>query len=287
VVSLLVTFAAEIQAYEFVFAAGVKKAVGESWVSADLSGEDLRAVEWLEGGGSGGGANEFAFFGENEELIASEGESGCAESVLLPANFASLEFDATKAGGRFEAGIGPAMDAEEKAVEMNARGIVVGEYIVAGPDFFGAVWGDFQEDSAEAVTGREKNRVVDNEWSGGSDGGADRRTKWILKEDLSVRGIEGNEVGKSQNEKVTTAIDSGGDRRRVTGLIIGSFPKDFAGQFVKGDDSRAVASAYIQDERVALDERRASDTKEAFRSVKLFLRVECPSLLSGGEIEAG
>jgi len=161
VIALLLTFvAAKVEAYEFVFAAGVKKAVGESRMSTDLSGKNLCAVERLEGGGRGWSANEFAFFGEDEELIAHEGESGCAESVLLPADFAGLEFDATEAGGRFEAGIGPAMDAVEKAVETNAGCVVVGKYVVAGPDFFGAVWCDFQEYGAEAIAGGEKNVIV-------------------------------------------------------------------------------------------------------------------------------
>ena len=48
-ISLLLTFvAAKVEAYEFVFAAGVEKAVGESRMSADLSGENLGPVEWLE-----------------------------------------------------------------------------------------------------------------------------------------------------------------------------------------------------------------------------------------------
>src|SRR5437016_3648777 len=65
---LLVTFVtAKVEADEFVFAASVKEAVGESRMSADLSGKNLRASERCEGGRGGWSANEFAFFGQDEE----------------------------------------------------------------------------------------------------------------------------------------------------------------------------------------------------------------------------
>src|SRR5207248_1430203 len=102
---------AQVGADQFVFAAGIEKAVRLSRMSADLRGKNLRAVSWFESSRRSGCANEFAFFGENEQLIACEGDCGCAEIILFPANFAGLEFDATKACGWFQAGIGSAVDA--------------------------------------------------------------------------------------------------------------------------------------------------------------------------------
>src|SRR5256885_15247281 len=102
--SLLVTFrSAQVCADQLVFAAGVEKPVGQSRMSPDLSGKNLRAGSWFENGWRGVGADEFAFFGEDEQLISGESNGGRAEVVLLPANFAGFEFDTTKACRRFEA----------------------------------------------------------------------------------------------------------------------------------------------------------------------------------------
>jgi len=107
-----------------------------------------------------------------------------------------------------------------------------------------------------------------------------------LKKDFSVCGIEGDEVSEGKNEKVTTIVYCGGDGGRITGLIVGCFPKDFAGERVEGDDSGTVA-ADVEDNGVALDQRRAGDAEEAFGSVEIGLGVEVPNLFSGGEVEAG
>src|SRR5689334_5856577 len=61
-VSLLVTLrGAQVCADQFVFAAGVEKTVGQSGMSADLSGKNLRAGSWFESGWRCGRADEFAF----------------------------------------------------------------------------------------------------------------------------------------------------------------------------------------------------------------------------------
>lgn len=125
-ISLLVTFRiAKVEAYEFVFAARVKQAVGESGVSADLSGKNLRSVQRLERRRGGRGTNEFALFGYNEQLISNKCKRGRAECVFLPADFAGFQFDTTETRGWFEAGIGSAMNAEEEAIEINARRVVI------------------------------------------------------------------------------------------------------------------------------------------------------------------
>ena len=165
-------------------------------MSADLSGKDLPAVERLEGGRRGRSTNEFAFFGQDEELIAGECESGGTERLLLPADFAGLEFDATKAGGRIEAGIGSAVNSVEETIEVDAGCVVIGKNVVARPDFLGAAWRDFQEDSAETIAGGKKYLIVHNKWNGGSDGGANGWAKWILKEDFFTCRIEGDKVGE-------------------------------------------------------------------------------------------
>src|SRR5437588_714204 len=85
--ALLVTFrGAKVGADQLVFAAGVEKTVGESGMSADLSGENLRAGSWFENGWRSICANEFAFFGKDEQLISGERERCSAKIVLSPAN---------------------------------------------------------------------------------------------------------------------------------------------------------------------------------------------------------
>src|SRR5437763_8289072 len=139
-------------------------------MSADLRGKNLRAVSWFESSRRGGCANEFAFFGENEQLIACEGDRGCAEIILFPANFAGLEFDATKACGWFQAGIGSAVDAIKQPVVINAGGVVIGENVISGPDFFGTACANLQQDCTEAITGREKDLIINDERSRGGNG---------------------------------------------------------------------------------------------------------------------
>src|SRR5215831_16763136 len=106
-------------------------------MSADLIGQNLGAVERFERGRNGRSANEFAFLGQEEELIAGESESGCAEIFFLPANFAGFEIDTSKARRRFKARIGATMNAEEKTIEINAGCVVIRKNVITRPKFFG------------------------------------------------------------------------------------------------------------------------------------------------------
>src|ERR1051326_5959774 len=278
---------AEIQAYQFVFAARIEEAIGHSGMSADLGGKDLRASTRLESGWRGGSADEFTSFGENEQLIARERKRGSAEIVLLAAGFAGLEFDATKAGGRFEAGIGPAMDAVKKTVVIDARGVVIGKDIVAGPDFFRTILFYLQQNRAEAVAGGEEDLIVNDHRSCGSDRRANGRTIRILEEDFSVRRIKSDKIRERQNEDVPLVVDGRGDWRGIAGLIVGRFPENFAGKFVEGDDASAFATADVEDYRISFDQWRASDAEEAFGSVQVGFGIEAPNLFARSEIKAG
>src|SRR6266849_5413680 len=79
-------------------------------------------------------------------------------------------------------------------------------------------------------------------------------------------------------------MDIGSDWRGVAGFVIGGFPAHFAGGFVKRDNSRAIASANIEQHRIALNERRTGDPEEAFWRAILFFGIDAPKLLSVREI---
>src|SRR5581483_2338251 len=91
-------FAGEIKAVEFVFAAGVKEAVGEGGKGAGAVRDGLDAGSRGEGGGRSGRTDQFAPLGENEELILGQDERSGADRIVAPADLTGFEIDATKRG---------------------------------------------------------------------------------------------------------------------------------------------------------------------------------------------
>src|SRR5215471_10029244 len=102
--------AAQIEADQFILATGVEEPISQGRVRADLSGQDLGAGGGLEAVRRGGGADKFAPFSQNEQLVAGDGYGGGAEGFLLPTDVASRQLDAAQTGRRLESGIGPAMN---------------------------------------------------------------------------------------------------------------------------------------------------------------------------------
>src|SRR5207244_1847928 len=74
----------QVQTYEFILAAGIKKPIGQGRVGTDLRGENLGASVGLEPGRRGRSANEFAVLGENQQLAGGQADGGRAEGLLLP-----------------------------------------------------------------------------------------------------------------------------------------------------------------------------------------------------------
>ena len=85
----------------------------------------LGSGDELEAFGRRFGADEFAAFSYDEELVANQRERGGAEIILFPTDFASFEFHATQAGAGLKAGVGASIDAIEKSVVIDAGGVMV------------------------------------------------------------------------------------------------------------------------------------------------------------------
>src|SRR5882672_3279522 len=202
---LLPSWLAQIQAQQFIFAARVKKSVGEGRVSAHLGREDLRARGGLELRRGGGRANEFSSFRENHQLFPREDKGGRANTVLLPANLARFQLDATQAA--IISRIGPAMDAIEKAAVMNAGRIMIGKEGIGGPDFLRTAFLDPEQDRAQVVTGGEENQVADDQRSGRADRIAGRRTERKLEKDLAVGRLNCGQTGAREEEGVAPSVD--------------------------------------------------------------------------------
>src|SRR5206468_411967 len=95
------SFAAEVEADEAVFSAGVVQAVREGGVGAGVETEDLRAGDHVVLLGGRAGENQLAFLGKDEELVTGQHQCPCAEVVLGPTDLAGLPFDAAEVGAFF------------------------------------------------------------------------------------------------------------------------------------------------------------------------------------------
>src|SRR5437660_5145886 len=79
-------------------------------------------------------------------------------------------------------------------------------------------------------------------------------------------------------------MDIRSHRRRVAGFLFCGFPAKFAGGFVEGDDSSAIAPADVEQDGVAFHQWRAGDSEKAFWCAIFLFRIERPKLLAVGKI---
>src|SRR5437016_1024076 len=188
-------------------------------MGAGLDGEHLCAGGWLERGGRGWSADEFASFGQDQQIIASERDNGGAETLFFPADFAGCQFNAAETGGWLEARISPAMNPVEKAAVIDGRGVMARNGVIGRPGFLGLTFFDLQQNCAGAVAGRNEDGISDYQWRGGADGVVDRRPKRKLEKYFSDGGIQRDQVRTGDYECVTTPIDRRGRGRGIAGLV--------------------------------------------------------------------
>ena len=135
------------------------------------------------------------------------------------------------------------------------------------------------------VTGRKKNEVADDQRCGGADRFADSGSPWKIKKYFAGRRIQSDQPTSREKKGVTSAVERGGDRRRVAGFVFRGFPQQFAAGLVQGNDARAVRSANVQQHGVAFDQRRAGHAEEAFGRLEPALRVHVPNFFAAVEIQ--
>src|SRR5262249_21221545 len=102
----------------------------------------------------------------------------------------------------------------------------------------------------------------------------------VLEPNGALNRVEGDKPLACKEQSNPLAADGCGDGRRVTGLIVCSFPQNFAAALVKSYNAGAIWSADVQQDRTAFHERRASHPEKPLRSLKVFLDVHAPDLSS-------
>src|SRR4051812_21658053 len=224
---------------------------------ADLGGKNLDAGSWLETIRGRWGADELAALGQDEQFFPCQRQSCGAECLFLPTYLSGLQLDATQAGGRLEAGIGPPVNAEHKPMMMNRGCIMTGDRVIGGPYLFRCFFCHSQQNGPGPIAGGEEYQVANDQWRGGANGASDGRPKGKLKEDVSGGQIGSHQSRARQTKRQAPAADRSRYRRGVTGFIIRRLPKNFSICLVEGHDAPATTAADNQQNGVALDQWRA------------------------------
>src|SRR5437899_10908730 len=107
----------------------------------------------------------------------------------------------------------------------------------------------------------------------------------VLEPNRALNWIQSDKSLACKEKTKPLAADSGGDGRRVTGLVVCSFPQDFAGALVKGHNAGAIWSANVQQDRTAFHQRGASHSKKPLRSLKVGFDIHTPDLFSAVQVE--
>src|SRR5262245_29560615 len=128
---------------------------------------------------------------------------------------------------------------------------MVGEDVVAFPDFVGAILASAEQKGAGVITRRDEDEIVDGQRGGGVDGGLDARSPVLAEALRAVLWVQRHQTLAGEKQEVANAVDSGSGWRRIAGFVVGGFPQLFAGVFVKSDDA-GVSGADVNQEQVAL-----------------------------------
>src|SRR5438552_8882878 len=103
---------------------------------------------------------------------------------------------------------------------------------------------------------------------------------------MARRRINGNEFGACEEEDLPVTLDCSRHWRGVAGLVDGGFPHNLTGGFVERGYACSLSPADIQEDLVAIYERRARRSEKPFSGVPFFLRVHAPEFFAGGKVQA-
>ena len=273
----------ELDADAFFGAAGEEVVVGEDGVGPDFAFEDVVALEFGVSFGVGFDDDDFAFVAEGDDFVASEDDLAGAEAFFFPHVFAGADVDAGE--GAF-AVFFEAEHAVEVAVFDDGGAPVVEAFVFAAPDGFGAEaaagFGDFEGAGTDAVTGGAVDDVFKDDGAGG---GGDFVGEGGAPEDGAFLGVDGDEAGLGEEDGLVDAVDVCEDGGGVGHLVVLTFPGDFAGFFVEGDEGLAFAAAG-EEEEAAVDEGGGGVLPFDVHAGVFFEEVVLPDEVAGVGFEA-
>ncbi len=180
---------AQVNADEFVLAAGVEASLRQRRMSADHEREDLRPLAGLEAGRSRGCLNQLAALGHHQQLVVGDRDDARLQAAFAPAHRAGLQLHAAQ----FAAVLLPAVEAVEKSVVMHRRCVMGGQHFVARPEDFGRAFLKAQQRRARAVAGRNENLIANHQRRRGAHGRAHRRTPAVSEHHFAIRRVQCDE----------------------------------------------------------------------------------------------
>ena len=124
---------------------------------------------------------------------------------------------------------------------------MVGKHVFGGPDLFGGISLQMQQDRAGAVAGGKKHVIVNDDRRGRADGSVLRGTPDIFEIDFAIGRVENGQPFTREKEGAAFAVNRPDDRRRIARLVFRSLPKDSSGRFIEGNDARGFRYLDISD----------------------------------------
>src|SRR5260370_40037119 len=144
---------------------------------------------------------------------------------------------------------------------------------------------DSEQDGSGAVTGRDENRIIHDQGSGGGNGCRIARWPGLAKSNDAVLGIDGNETAHGKEEDMPSSVDGGRHGRGVAGRFALGSPHFLAGFLVKSEHASA-ERAGVDEQEITFEERRGADPEEIVRQLVLFRQAMAPDFLSAAKLQS-